>query len=650
MKKNKVVTAAEAIGRIRDGDVVAAAGFVGNGTPEELIIALEARYKTSQTPRDLTLLFASGLGDASDRGLNRLALDGLWKRVIAGHYGLIPKLGRMALANGFEGYNLPQGILTNLFRAVAAGRPGIFSKVGLGTFVDPRIEGGKINARAQQDLVEVVTLGGEEWLFMKAFPIDVALIRGTTADTAGNVTFEKEILTLDTLAIATAVHNSGGIVIAQVERLAARGSLKPKDVKVPGILVDHVVVARPENHMQTYATQYSPALSGEHRIDIPSRKRLALDERKVIARRAAMELAPFDVLNLGIGIPEGVSVVAYEEQILSYLTMTVEPGIIGGMPTGGLDFGGSVNAESVIDMPDQFDFYDGGGLDLTCLGMAQCDAAGNVNSSRFGSKLAGCGGFINISQNAKKVLFVGTLTADGLEIAIDDGMLRIVREGRTRKFVERVQQITFSGRVASRGAQEIVYITERAVFRLADGKVELVEVAPGIDVDKDVLAQMDFVPEMSRVREMDRRIFEPQPMRLRGAFLVRDLERRIRYDDAANLLTLDFSGLEIESIEDCENIRNVATAKCLAAGRKVRAMVNYDSFSIPDDLIDAYLDINKPVIDTYYAEVSRFTGSAELRARLADRFDQHALAPKLFDTEEAAKRSISWPNLPRTGG
>ncbi len=521
MKQNKVVTADEAIAAIKNNDVVCVTGFLGAGTAEALIIALEKRFRATAAPRDMTLLFSSGPGDAKDRGLNRVAMEGLWKRVIAGHYGLLPKMGQLALAEAFEAYNLPQGILTNFYRAVAGHRPGVLSKVGLGTFVDPRIEGGRVNARAQEQLVDVVSLGGEEWLFMKSFPLDVALIRGTTADAAGNVSFEHEILTIDGLAMATAVHNSGGTVIVQVERLAAQGALNPRAVKIPGILVDYVVVAPPENHQQTYATAYSAAFSGELKVDLPPRRALALDERKIIARRAAMELVPFDVINLGIGVPEGVAAVANEEGILDDLTMTVEPGIIGGMPTGGLDFGASINAEAVIDMPDQFDFYDGGGLDLTCLGMAQCDAAGNVNSSKFGKRLAGCGGFIDISQNARTVLFVGTLTADGLAVSVADGKLKIDHEGRTRKFVQQVQQITFAGRIAARGDQRILYITERAVFRLADGQVELIEVAPGIDIERDVLAQMDFRPVMKNVRAMDARIFREEVMQIRSAFLER---------------------------------------------------------------------------------------------------------------------------------
>lgn len=647
MKQNKIVSAEEAIACIRDGDVLAAAGFVGNGTPEELIIALEKRYKTFASPSNLTLLFSSGLGDAKARGLNRLALDGLWKRVIAGHYGLMPKIGQMALANRFEAYNLPQGILTNFYRAVAAKRPGVFSKVGLGTFVDPRLEGGKINASACEDIVQVVTLGNEEWLFMPTFPIHVAFIRGTTADANGNLTFEKEILTLDTLAMASAVKASGGIVIAQVERIAARGSLKPKAVKVPGILVDFVVVAKPENHMQTYATAYSPALSGEIRIDVQTRKRLPLDERKIIARRAALELMPFDVINLGIGVPEGVSSVAHEEKILPWLTMTVEPGIIGGMPTGGLDFGGSINAEAVIDMPDQFNFYDGGGLALTCLGMAQCDGAGNVNSSKFGEKLAGCGGFINISQNARKVIFVGTMTVDGLQISASDGKLDIARDGRTRKFIRQVQQITFSGQIASRGKQEILYTTERAVFRLLDGEIELMEVAPGIDIERDVLAQMDFRPALQEVRVMDERIFRDQPMGIRSEFLRRSLERRIVYQAGQNLLTLDLSRLELESIEDCEMIRDIAITRCQQAGKKVKAMVNYDGFSISEDLIDSFMAINAVVIREYCEKVTCFTSSDEMRTKLAEGFAQHALVPGLFRNQEEAGRALfaNWPNI-----
>jgi propionate CoA-transferase len=640
MKKNKIATADEAISIIKDGDVMAAAGFVGNGTPEELLIALQRRYLETGKPNKITLLFSSGLGDAKERGLNRLAHKGLFKRVIAGHYGLMPKIGQLALENEFEAYNLPQGMLTNLYRAVAGKKPGVFSKVGLGTFVDPRIQGGKVNTKATEDLVEVVELGGEEWLFLKAFPIDIALIRGTTADTTGNITMEKEILSLDTLAMATAVRNSGGLVIAQVERIADTGTLNPKHVKVPGILVDYVVVAKPENHMQTYATHYSPAYAGELKVPLKSIKRLPLNERKIIARRANLELRPYAIINLGIGVPEGVSNVANEEKILSYFTMTVEPGIVGGVPAGGLDFGASTNPEAIIDMPDQFDFYDGGGLDLTCLGMAQCDEQGNVNSSKFGPRLAGCGGFINISQNARKVLFVGTFTAGGLVSAIEDGKLKIIKEGKNKKFIKSVEQITFSGKIGSQSGQEILYITERCVFRLKDEYLELIETAPGIDIERDILPHMEFCPLINHVASMDPRIFQPQPMGIRSELLTMDIDERIQYDSETNTLRLNFKGLEIDAVDDIEIIRKVAEEKCTSAGKKVKAIVDYESFSIGEDLLDAYLEMGKYIIETYYQDVTRHTTSEEMRSKLGDEFVKRGLAPSLYETEEEAETRI----------
>ncbi|MEW6711292.1 MAG: acyl CoA:acetate/3-ketoacid CoA transferase [Candidatus Riflebacteria bacterium] len=508
MKKNKIVKAVEAIKHIKNGSVVAAAGFVGNGTPEELLVGIEQSFLENSFPRDITILFSSGLGDGRECGLNRLAHPGLIKRVIAGHYGLMPKIGKMALNGEIAAYNFPQGILTNLYRAVAAGSPGVFSKVGLGTFVDPRLEGGKVNAATSEDLIRVVEIENEEWLFLKSFPINVALIRGTTADPDGNITMEKEVLTLDTLEMAQAVHNSGGKVIAQVERIADYGKLNSRQVKVPGILVDFVVVARPEYHLQTYVTPYNPAFSGEIRVPFSGLASARLDERKIMARRAAMELSPGQVINLGIGVPEGVSTVANEEGILTSLTMTVEPGVIGGMPASGLDFGAAVNADAVISMPDQFNFYDGGGLDLACLGMAECDESGNVNSSRFNNRLAGCGGFINISQNAETTIFVGTMTAGGLEVACENGKLIIVNEGKVRKFRQKVEQVTFSGEIARAVGRKVFYITERCVFELRKEGLVLTEIAPGMDLERNILAQMDFLPIIGAVKQMDARIFQ----------------------------------------------------------------------------------------------------------------------------------------------
>ncbi|MFZ2445069.1 MAG: CoA-transferase [Syntrophobacteraceae bacterium] len=531
------MSAEEALDLIKSGDTVAMSGFVGMGHPEEISKAMEKRFLETGQPRDLTLTFGASQNDGkSNWGLNRWAKEGLVRRVISGHWGLQPDLIKMAVENKIEAYNIPQGVILHLFRAVAGKKPGIITHVGLGTFADPRETCGRLNSISHEEHVRLMEIDGKEYLFYKAFPVNVAIVRGTSADENGNVSIEREAIALEFLCLALAAKGSGGKVIVQVERKVKAGSLHPMMVKLPRVAVDAIVVAKPENHWQVpMAEQYNPALCGEIRVPMSEVAPLSFDERKVVCRRCAMELIPNAVVNLGIGMPPGVGVVCAEENINDLMIMTVEPGVVGGVPLGGLYFGSAINPEALIDHPLMFDFYDGGGLDLAVLGMAEMDQYGNVNVSKFGPRIAGAGGFINISQSAKKVVFCGTFTAGGFELEIGGGRMKVLKEGRIQKLVQKVEHITFSGDYGRTSGQKIIYVTERAVFELRPEGVTLVEIAPGIDLETEVLGQMAYRPIIAPdLKLMDSRIFEAKtPMGIRDEILRRGAEAEAELAPAA---------------------------------------------------------------------------------------------------------------------
>lgn len=508
----RVVTAEDVAKLVRSGDTIVIGGSgAGHAVPDALIAAVGSRFRAEGQPRALTSVHPVGLGDRAQRGLGHLAQDGLLKRVVCGTLVDSPEIARMAASDRIEAYTLPQGALSQLMRDMAAGRPGLVTHVGLHTMVDPRHGGGRQSPSAKEDLVELVTIADQEWLLYKPFHIDIAFLRGTTADEDGNVTMEQEAIYGEMLSMAQATRRAGGIVVVQVKRLANSGTLPGKQVKIPGMLVDLVVVEPTQT--QTFFTDYSPAYAGELRVPLSHITPLPFDARKVIARRAAMELIPGAVCNLGSGISTGIASVAAEEGIIDAVTLTNEQGLIGGAPATGNEPGASRNFHAMIDQPYQFDFYDGGGIDLAFLSFAEVDPAGNVNVSRFGDRIIGIGGFVNISQNARRMIFSGTFTAGGLKISWPEGQTRIELEGRERKFVEDVQQLSYSGRYAVERGQEVLFITERAVFERRPEGLTLTELAPGINLETDVLSHMDFRPLIAdMIVPMDARLFRPERM------------------------------------------------------------------------------------------------------------------------------------------
>lgn len=509
---DKLCTVDQAISLIKNNDTVNIAASGGGFMDADLIYrAIEKKFLETGEPNNLTLMHVTGVGSGNETGIGRFAHKGLVKRVVGGHWLWSKKMGQLALAEEIEAYNLPQGVLALLTREIAAGRPGLLTTVGLHTFIDPRLEGGRMNKRAQEPLVELIRFQGREMLFYKAFPIHVSIIRGSTADEDGNISVELEGLDLHILSSAQAAYNSGGIVIAQVKRIAKRGTLNPRLVRVPGFMVNAVV--HDPLQRQTAEAEYNPSLCGITKVPMDSITRLDFGIRKFVARRAALELRPGLVVNLGIGISDGVANIAAEEGILDGFIFSIEMGAIGGVPTKGIIFGAAWNPDCIISMPSQFDFYHGGGLDMAFLGMGEADPTGNVNVSRLGTRITGSGGFIDISQNAKTVVFCGTFTNGEILTDTTDGKLTILREGGNKKFRNQVGQISFSSEFAAQKGQQVFYVTERAVFKLEDRRMVLTEIAPGVDLQKDILAHMEFTPVIAQdLKTMDPAVFKPERM------------------------------------------------------------------------------------------------------------------------------------------
>mmetsp|Transcript_22308 Transcript_22308/g.62641 ORF Transcript_22308/g.62641 Transcript_22308/m.62641 type:complete len:741 (-) Transcript_22308:102-2324(-) len=654
---NKVVLAEDAVELVRDNDSVSCSGFVAQAAPETILEALGRRFEETGSPHDLTLLFGGGPGDYGGKGLNHLAKTRksthMLRRSVGGHYGQVPQIAQQVLADEIEGYALPMGSISRMIRATASKCPGHISPIGLGTFVDPNKTGGKLNKRTVKDLVTRTRLGGDfEYLFYRAIPIRVAIIKASTGDTHGNLSFERESLYGDAKNLAMAARASGGIVLAEVERIAEGGSLPPRSVHIPGALVDCVVQSRSPS--MSFFTPYDASWSQELRVPVDVTSRMEHNPRRLIARRAFFECRPGDVVNLGIGMPEGVAKVAAEEGTYSHLTLTTEAGLIGGTPAGGHEFGPSTNSSAINTMSEQFDMYNGGVLNVAFLGMAQVSQSGDINVSRLSrDSLTGPGGFIDITQATKNVVFMGTFTKKGLRTRVEGGpegyRLAIEREGQIRAFTNDFLEVTFSHEQALAQGQRVLYVTERCVFELNHRGIKLVEVAPGIDVGRDIVANMDFAPYVkeSDIKEMDQRIFNPtRNMKMYEEWF--DMESLIhnRNEFVNGTLFVDLSGLQINDEETLEAALRLfeeqlrATCAKTEDGR-VDVIVSYDKFQLRDDLTNRWGSVVSKFEEKYYRSVRRYSGKMLLRKRDLQKRLKFVDDEKVFKAWKRGKSKLS---------
>jgi len=512
---NKIITANKVPSLIKDKSFLIIGGNGGTGAPEKILIEIEKSYLKNKRPKGLSIFHITGLGAVNKYGLNHLNHIGLVSKVIGGNFGLqIPFMKNLIVGNKIEAYNFPQGILSQMCRTMAAKQPGIISKVGLNTYMDPRIEGGKMNKKTKKDLVELIKIKGQEYLFYTAPKPNFAIIRGTSIDLDGYVYMDHEATTREDLSIAQAVHNNGGTVVCQFKKFIRNNEKNPQLVKIPSFLIDYYV--QDPFQKQTYATVNDKFRSGQKLLKKPNLNKIPLDIRKVVARRASLELRKNNVVNLGVGISVGISNIAFEEDIYKDITLTVEAGVIGGIPGSGLDFGTAINPKMIIDQPYQFDFYDGGGLDCAFLSFAEIDMHGNVNVSKFGNRNDGAGGFINIAEGAKKVIFSGTLTSNSLRTKIEKGSLKILNEGKNKKFIKKVKQITFSSKLGVKRGQIIIFNTDRGVFKFINNKVTLVEIGRGVRLKEDIINQINFPISISKnLKQIKKNLYEVKKIGLK---------------------------------------------------------------------------------------------------------------------------------------